>query len=161
VWSSRPGNELPLLIIVTNNQWGISTPAATQHGEAHVADRGRAFNIRSKTIDGNDPVVAYRELEEAMAYVRQERRPFLLEARVSRLYGHSSASGANLVGQEPDCLKLFEAKLEQEGVLTRQQMEEVRARWTAEIAESARQVRDEPQPSPDSIWNHIYSGGKG
>ncbi len=40
VWASRPGQELPLLIIVTNNHWGISTPYASQHGEARISDRG-------------------------------------------------------------------------------------------------------------------------
>ncbi|HSP76925.1 MAG TPA: thiamine pyrophosphate-dependent dehydrogenase E1 component subunit alpha, partial [Myxococcaceae bacterium] len=138
VWSSRPGNELPLLIIVTNNKWGISTPAETQHGETHVADRGKAFNIRSKTVDGNDPITAYQELKEAMEYVRKERKPFLMEAMVSRLYGHSSASGANFVGEEIDCLKKFEERLEKDGVLTRKEMDAVRERWTTEIADKAR-----------------------
>jgi len=156
VWSSRPGNELPILIIVTNNQWGISTPAATQHGEKHIADRGKAFGIRSKTIDGNDAINAYQELKEAMEYVRTERKPFLLEANVSRLYGHSSASGANFVTSEPDCIALFEQRLEADGILTRQEMDAVRARHTEEIAEAARKVREEPLPAPETIWNHIY-----
>jgi 2-oxoisovalerate dehydrogenase E1 component alpha subunit len=157
VWASRPGHELPLLIIVTNNGWGISTAARTQHGEKHISDRGKAFGIRSKTVDGNDPLVAYRELAEAMDYVRRERRPFLLEALVSRLYGLSSASGANLVADEPDCIKLFEARLEKEGVLTRTQMDEVRKRHTHDIAAAARRVREEPQPPPESIYQHIYA----
>lgn len=156
-WSSRPGNELPILIIVTNNRWGISTPACTVQGCKQISDRGKAFGIRSKTIDGNDPVIAHQEIREAMAYVRKERRPFLLEAFVSRLYGHSSASGANLVQDEPDCLKHYESWMEENGVLSRAQMEQVRARWTAEISDAARQVRDEPQPSPESIWDHIFA----
>ncbi len=160
VWSTRPGNEVPLLIIVTNNKWGISTSAATQHGETHVADRGKAFNIRTKTIDGNDPINAYLELKEAMEYVRKERRPFLMEAMVSRLYGHSSASGANLVGDEVDCLKLFESRLEEHGVLTRQEMDDLRNRYTEDMAAMARQVRDEPLPAPETIWNHIYAERK-
>ncbi|MBN1206572.1 MAG: thiamine pyrophosphate-dependent dehydrogenase E1 component subunit alpha [Myxococcaceae bacterium] len=160
VWSSRPANPLPILIIVTNNKWGISTTADGQHGETRISDRGRAFNIRSKTINGNDPVEAWRELKEAMDYVRTERKPFLMEAMVSRLYGHSSASGANFVANEVDCLKEFEAKLEKDGVLTREQMEALRNRYTEELAAAARQVRDEPQPAPESIWNHIYAEGK-
>lgn len=157
VWSSRPANELPILIVVTNNQWGISTPAAGQHGETRISDRGRAFNIRSKTIDGNDPLVAYQELAEAMDYVRKERKPFLMEAMVSRLYGHSSASGANYIAEEVDCLARFEARLEKDGVLTREAMDAARARYADELAAAARQVRDEPQPTGESIWNHIYA----
>ena len=156
VWSSRPGNEVPVLIIVTNNQWGISTHASGQHGEKNVADRGKAFGIRSKTIDGNDAVNAYLELKEAMEYVRKERKPFLLEAMVSRLYGHSSASGANYVSNEADCIKLFEERLEKEGVLTRADMDAVRAKHTEEIAAAARQAREEPHPGPETIWDHVF-----
>jgi 2-oxoisovalerate dehydrogenase E1 component alpha subunit len=157
VWSTRPGNELPLLIIVTHNQWGISTHATTQQACKNIAERGKAFGMRTKTVDGNDPVTAYQEISEAMAYVRRERRPFLLEAQVSRLYGHSSASGANFVTQEKDCLKSYETWLEEHGVLERPKMDEIRARWTSEIAQQARQVNDEPQPSAESIWDNIYA----
>lgn len=156
VWSNRPGNELPVLIIVTNNQWGISTAASGQHGETHIADRARAFNIRSKTIDGNDPETAYRELQEAFEYVRKERKPYMIEAMVSRLYGHSSASGANMTTDEVDCLAEFEKTLETRGILTRKQMDDVRSGWSERIAAMAREVREEPLPTPESIWNHIY-----
>ena len=56
VWSSRKGNELPLLILVTNNKWGISTHWDGQHGESRIADRGKAFGMPTATIDGNDNV---------------------------------------------------------------------------------------------------------
>ncbi|NOK21449.1 thiamine pyrophosphate-dependent dehydrogenase E1 component subunit alpha [Corallococcus carmarthensis] len=160
IWSSRPANPLPILIIVTNNKWGISTTSDGQHGETNISDRARAFNIQAKTINGNDPVESYQELQAAMEYVRKERKPFFIEARVSRLYGHSSASGANFVNEEQDCLRLFEARLEQEGVLSREQMEEARTRYSEELAAAARTVRDEPQPSGDTIWEHIYAEKK-
>lgn len=157
VWSSRPGNELPILVVVTHNQWGISTPASTQQGCKVIADRGKAFGIKVKTIDGNDPVISYLELKDAMAYVRKERRPFLLEAQVSRLYGHSSASGANFITHEKDCLREYETMLEEKGVLTRSEIDEVRRHWSEEIAQAARQAREEPLPAPETIWNHIYA----
>lgn len=91
-----PGNELPILIIVTNNQYGISTPASEQHGERHIANGGHASGMKTATMTGNNPELSYRALAGAMAYVRTQRRPFLLEVMVSRLYGHSSSSGANL-----------------------------------------------------------------
>lgn len=161
VWCSRKGQEVPLLIVVTNNRWGISTPYEGQHGEERISERGRAFNIRSRTVDGNDVVASWEALQEAFTYVRQERKPFLLEAMVSRLYGHSSADGANVHPEEVDCLKRFEEKLAGEGILTREQMDAVRKRWTDEIAELARKVREEPLPSPESIWRHVYwEGGK-
>ena len=157
VWSSRPGNELPILIIVTNNRWGISTSYGTQQGCERISDRGKAFGMRTQTINGNDPIESYQALQEAMSYVRTERKPFLLEARVSRLYGHSSASGANFITNEADCLADFEQRLMQAGVLTSAEAEQLRKRWTETLADAARKVKEEPMPSPDSIWDHIYA----
>jgi 2-oxoisovalerate dehydrogenase E1 component alpha subunit len=157
VWSSRPANPLPVLIAVTNNKWGISTNWQGQHGEKRVSDRGKGFGIESKTIDGNDPEVSYRELAAAMEYVRSERKPFLLEAMVSRLYGHSSASGANLVNDEADCLAGFERRLEERGLLTRAQMDELRAKFAAELQQAHRRVKEEPQPDPKSIFDHVFA----
>jgi len=157
VWVSRPGNELPCLMIVANNQWGISTPASQQHGEKHIADRGKAFGIRTAVIDGNDPEIAYRELAKAIDYVRTERKPFLLEAMVSRLYGHSSASGANFVGDEADCIPAFEKKLEERKILTRAAMDELRARTTQELLEASKRVREEPQPRGEDIWKNVFA----
>ena len=157
IWSTRPGNELPILIVVTNNQWGISTAASTQQGCARISDRGKAFGMRTKTVDGNDPVTAYKEIQEAMAYVREERKPFLLEAEVSRLYGHSSASGANFVSNERDCIKDYEDWLDHNGVLSRAEMEQSHTRWSTELADLARQVIQEPQPEPESIWRLVFA----
>jgi 2-oxoisovalerate dehydrogenase E1 component alpha subunit len=156
LWSTRPGNELPILFLVTNNGWGISTAAGTQHA-AQIADRGRAFGMPSRVIDGTDPEVSYLALQEAMAYVRRERRPYLLEATVSRLYGHSSASGANLDREHLDPLERFEERLDGAGVITRDEARALRHRLSSELAAAARRVRDEPQPSPASIWDHVYS----
>src|SRR5205085_140486 len=123
VWSTRPGCELPVLMVVTNNQWGISTPADTQHGERHTSDRGKPFNIPGAVVDGNDPIASWHTIKRAMEYCRQERRPFMLEALVARLYGHSSSSGAARERNEVDCISLFEQKLLRAGVLEQESIE--------------------------------------
>ena len=156
VWSSRKGAELPLLILVTNNQWGISTSFDGQHGETRISDRGKAFGMPTATIDGNDPEAAWHALKRAMDYVRTERKPYLLEAMVSRLYGHSSASGANFVKDEADCLARFEKKLEDRGLLTRARADEMRVKYTQELLDAYKRVREEPQPSPDSIFEYVF-----
>jgi 2-oxoisovalerate dehydrogenase E1 component alpha subunit len=158
IWSSSPGNELPVLIIVTNNPWGISTPYSTQQAVQKISDRGVAFGMRCKTIDGNDPISSYLELKEAFEYVRKERKPYLVEANVSRLYGHSSASGANFNTEEPDCLSLFEERLAARGILSAADARQVRGKWVETLAELARSVRDEPQPDPATIYDHIFKG---
>jgi 2-oxoisovalerate dehydrogenase E1 component alpha subunit len=157
VWSTRKNTELPLLMIVTNNRWGISTSYEGQHGYSQIAERGKAFGMQTRVIDGNDPEVAHAALKEAMEYVRTEKKPFLLEAMVSRLRGHSSASGANHVKEEPDCLELFASKIEARGLISRKEMDEKRMQYTAELAEAAKRVREEPQPSPSAIHDYTFS----
>jgi 2-oxoisovalerate dehydrogenase E1 component alpha subunit len=161
VWSTRPNEELPILIIVTNNEWGISTPANTQHGESHIADRARAFNIKSRTINGNDVEESFFAIREAMDYIRKERKPYMIEARVSRLYGHSSASGANLVTNESDPLTLFEDQLESAGILSKQEMADLREKYNTEMLEMAKRVKEEPLPDASTIYDHVYAGQKG
>jgi 2-oxoisovalerate dehydrogenase E1 component subunit alpha len=156
-WSTRPGQELPVLMIVTNNGYGISTPAAQQHGEARIADRGEPFGILGETVDGNDPIASWHALERAFEYCRRRRRPYLLEARVSRLHGHSSSSGASRVTSEPDCLALFEAKLIETGALDPEMAETVIREAHEEAAAAVEQAVSEPQPTADDVNRFSYA----
>jgi 2-oxoisovalerate dehydrogenase E1 component alpha subunit len=157
VWSSRKGQELPLLMIVTNNRFGISTPYAGQHGYDQIAERGKAFGMPTAVIDGNDPEASHAALVTAIDYVRTERKPYLLEAMVSRLRGHSSASGANPVKGELDCLEVFGQQLVDRELLTRGQIDQLRERYTDELAEASQRVRFEPPPTAASAWDHVFA----
>ncbi len=159
VWASRRGQELPMLITVQNNRWGISTSYDGQHGEDSVADRGKAFKMRTAIINANDPIESYVRLTEEMAYIRKTGQPVVLEAQVSRLYGHSSASGANLIPEE-DCLHTFSQKLLHVGVITEAEIKEIFERYELEGREVQEQVRGEPVPQPEDIWKHIYQGSE-
>lgn len=156
VWSSRRGQELPILITVQNNKWGISTSYEGQHGETEIADRARAFNIRSRVINGNDPIEAYLALEEEMEYIRKTGKPSFIEAKLSRLYGHSSASGANFVSHEYDCVKEFEKKLLKEKIITANVVKATWEKYEQEGIEAQQQARSESGPAADSIWDHVF-----
>jgi 2-oxoisovalerate dehydrogenase E1 component alpha subunit len=157
VWSTRPGNEVPVLMLVTNNHWGISTPADTQHGEKHIADRARPFGIPSVIVDGNDPIASWHALERGLEYCRSKRRPYLIEATVSRLHGHSSSSGAMRVKDEPDCIALFEEKLMAAGVLTADDRDDVHAAAESESEAALEQALVEPKPTAADIYRHTYA----
>ena len=97
VWSSRPGDELPLLMIVTNNQWGISTPRGrAARREAHRRSRQGASASRPRSSTATIPRRATASSRRRWTTCAPSGKPFLLEAMVSRLYGHSSASGREL-----------------------------------------------------------------
>ncbi len=159
IWSTRPGNELPVLLTVQNNRWGISTSYDTQHGESGITDRGKAFNMRTAVINGNDPVESYLVLQEEMEYIRKTRKPVLLEANVSRLYGHSSATGANLI-PEVDCLKEFEQKLLRLDIIKEKAAQQVWADYEEEARQAQEQARIEPVPEGASIWANYFANGE-
>lgn len=156
IWASRKNQELPLLITVQNNKWGISTSFDGQHGETNIADRARAFNIRARTINGNDPIESYLALQEEMAYIRKTGKPAFIETHVSRLYGHSSASGANFVQNEECCLKTFEQRLLSAGLIKESSVKEMYQQFEKEGVEAQTLARSEPAPTAESIWEHVY-----
>ncbi|MBL7670822.1 MAG: thiamine pyrophosphate-dependent dehydrogenase E1 component subunit alpha [Bdellovibrionaceae bacterium] len=156
VWASRRGQELPLLITVQNNRWGISTSFQGQHGEESIANRAKAFEIRARVVDGNDPIESYIAIREELDYIRRTGKPSFIEASVSRLYGHSSASGANFEKGDFDCVREFETKLLKAGVLTDSRVKEIWRQYEAEGVAAADQARSEPAPLGATIWNHVY-----
>jgi len=159
VWASRPGAELPVFITVQNNRWGISTSYETQHGEAHIADRGRAFGVRTMVVNGNDPIETYHAISESMDYIRKTGRPVLAEFHVSRLYGHSSASGANR--ENGVCpIEAFEKRLVDNQLITAQACRDLWKEFDEQSRQAADSVRSEPVPEPESIWDHVYANNE-
>lgn len=157
IWSSRKDQELPLLITVQNNRWGISTNFEGQHGETNIADRAKAFNIRSRVINGNDPIESYLAIQEEMEYIRKTGKPSFIEAKLSRLYGHSSASGANFVTDEYDCVREFEKQLITAGYIKESEAKKIWQKYEDEGFQAQQTVRDEPSPKGESIWDNIYA----
>jgi 2-oxoisovalerate dehydrogenase E1 component alpha subunit len=160
LWASRVNNELPILILGMNNQWGISTHRSTQHKETLV-DRAKSFKIESAMVNGNDPEESYQAIKHAMDYIRKERKPFFIEASVSRLYGHSSASGANFHPEELDCVVEFEKKLVERKIISQNDAVALRTRYEEEMLALSKQVIKEPMPDPNSIYDYTFKGQKG
>ena len=156
IWSSRKGQELPLLVTVQNNRWGISTAYEGQHGESTIAHRARAFNIRATTINGNDPWETYKVLKEEMAFIRKTGKPSFVEVKVSRLYGHSSASGANFVSEEEDGLHTFEEKLLKQNILSPKRKKNLWEKYRAEARKKAEEVQQEAPANSETLWEHCY-----
>ena len=160
ILASRKGQELPMLITVQNNKWGISTSYEGQHGETNIADRAKAFNIKSRVINGNDPVETYLAIQEDIEYIRKTGKPAFIEAHVSRLYGHSSASGANPVPNEIDPVKEFEKKLLKAKVISESDIQKTWDEFEAEGVKAAEQARTEPVPTSESVWDHTFVGNE-
>jgi 2-oxoisovalerate dehydrogenase E1 component alpha subunit len=159
VWSTRPGNELPMLITVQNNKWGISTGYDTQHSEKNIIDRGKAFQMRTALINGNDPIESYLATQAEMDYIRRTGKPVLAEYQVSRLYGHSSASGANReAGVCP--VEMYEKRMVDQKLIKPAELKAIWERYDQESRAVADRARGEPVPNRESIWEHVFANGE-
>ncbi len=145
LWSTRPDNPLPILIVITNNRIGISTPYETQHARPTIVDRAKAFGIKAATVDGLGVDACYCTLEHAFHSVRTERRPCFVEANVTRLFGHASSSGAQC---DPDA----EDPLERESFPS-EWREEIEARLRREVEQVKR------EPPVDGASAELYAWG--
>jgi 2-oxoisovalerate dehydrogenase E1 component alpha subunit len=157
IWSTLPGRELPLLMVVLNNHWGISTPCGTVHCEQQIVERGQPFGIPGEAVDGIDPIASWHAIDRAMKHVRENRTPYLLEAHVSRLYGHSSSSGALRVRDEPDCIELFERKILEAGLTDQPAIDHIHAEALAEAESALEQALGEPKPTRADVEKLTYA----
>jgi len=157
IWSTRPGEELPVLMLVTNNCWGISTSHCSQHSVERIIDRGKPFGIPGEMVDGNDPIASWHAIARAMRHCREKRGPFMIEAMVSRIYGHSSSSGALRVKDEPDPITLFEQRLIEQNAATKSMLDQVHEEALTEIEAAVEQALSEPQPCPEDIERFTYA----
>ncbi|MBL8793396.1 MAG: thiamine pyrophosphate-dependent dehydrogenase E1 component subunit alpha [Planctomycetia bacterium] len=157
VWSTRPQQELPVLIVVTNNGWGISTSACSQHSESSVIDRGKPHGIPGEVVNGNDPVASWHAVRRGLDYCRRERKPYMIEALVSRLYGHSSSSGCQRVRNESDCIRDFEMQLLDAGLADAEALRRVHLDAEEEAEAAAEIALSEPHPTPEDVPVHTYA----
>ncbi len=156
-WSTRPGQELPVLMLVTNNRFGISTDIQTVSVDKEIAARATPYGIRAETVDGNDPVAVWNALDRAMRYCRRERKPFLLEAMVSRLHGHSSSSGAQRNWNETDVLASFEQKLMDSGAIDTAAVKTLKDEAKAEADAAVVACMKEPEPTREDVMRFSYA----
>ncbi|MEM9928197.1 MAG: dehydrogenase E1 component subunit alpha/beta [Bacteroidota bacterium] len=92
--------KLPVLFVVENNGWGLSTPVKEQYACANLADRGQGYGMRSLTIDGNNILEVYETVRKLAAEMRKNPEPVLLECQTYRVRGHEEASGVKYVPKE-------------------------------------------------------------
>ena len=92
--------DLPVLFVIENNGYGLSTPTNEQYRCENLADKGIGYGIQSEIIDGNNILEVYTKIVELKASLAENPRPVLLEFKTFRMRGHEEASGTKYVPQE-------------------------------------------------------------
>jgi len=88
---------LPVIFLIENNGYGLSTPVAEQYRCEQLADRAAGYGMRGMHINGNNILEVYHAVKEAKRHALQERQPVLIEAMTFRMRGHEEASGTKYV----------------------------------------------------------------
>ncbi len=149
--------QLPVIFVIENNGYGLSTPASEQYRAEKLSDRGIGYGMEAVTIDGNNVLEVYHTIDEIAKDLRKNPRPYLVECMTFRMRGHEEASGTKYVPKdlmdhwaEKDPLKNYETFLLEEGILTEQYITDLRAEIKAEINAGL----DTAYAEPDVDFSH-------
>jgi 2-oxoisovalerate dehydrogenase E1 component len=149
--------NLPVIFIIENNGYGLSTPINEQFVCKQLAARAPGYGMKGITIDGNNILEVYKQISEARQYCINEQKPILVECMTFRMRGHEEASGVKYVPKElfeewgkKDPVSNFESYLLKEKILSEKQVENIRATIQKEIEEGLATGFAAPPVTPDT-----------
>lgn len=149
--------DLPVIFVIENNGYGLSTPSNEQFRCKSFADKAIGYGIEGVTVDGNNVVKVYETVKQLAESIRENPRPVLLECITFRMRGHEEASGTKYVPKElfevwgkKDPVNNFERFLINEGVLSEDNIESIRADIKKEIDNGLEIAFAESNPAPDT-----------
>lgn len=157
--------DLPVLFVIENNGYGLSTPTNEQYRCENLADKGIGYGMESHILDGNNILEVYAKISELKASLAVNPRPVLLEFKTFRMRGHEEASGTKYVPQElmdawavKDPVANYRNYLVASGVLSEEMDAEITAKIKAEIDENWAITQSQPDIEADlsEELNDVY-----
>ena len=143
--------DLPVLFVIENNGYGLSTPTNEQYRCENLADKGIGYGMESHIIDGNNILEVYTKIVALKASLTENPRPILLEFKTFRMRGHEEASGTKYVPQDlmdewasKDPISNFKDYLLSISVLSEEMDSEFKAKLKLEIDENWAITQAEP-----------------
>ncbi len=153
--------DLPVIFIIENNGYGLSTPTNEQYKCDHLVDRAKGYGMEGIRIDGNNILEVYQTVKGVRDYCINQQKPYLIECDTFRMRGHEEASGVKYVPKHlmetwslKDPIKNYEQFLVQENVLTEMQVAEIRNRFKDQMEVDLRKAM-EPEIFEPSIVDEL------
>ena len=132
--------DLPLIFCVENNQWGLSTPSEEQFRCKQFIDKGIGYGMNAIQVDGNNILEVIRTVRKINEEIRENPKPYLLELMTFRMRGHEESSGTKYYPEglqdewaKKDPVLNFELYLLEQGILTKESIEEIKKSFKDEI----------------------------
>jgi TPP-dependent pyruvate/acetoin dehydrogenase alpha subunit len=158
--------KAPFVLIVENNQWAYSTPTEKQSALRDLANRAKAYGVKSAVVDGNDVLAVERTTREAVSYAREGNGPVLIEAKTMRMLGHAQHDSAEYVPKsmlaswkERDPLDRIEKFLTEKKLWDAKTKKEIDARIASEIRADVEFAENSPFPPPETAAEGVYCEG--
>jgi pyruvate dehydrogenase E1 component alpha subunit len=155
--------RLPVVFMVTNNQFGMGTALRRHSAVTDLQRKGESLGVPGMRCDGMDVLDTHAVVSEAVARVREERRPLLVEAVTYRFRGHSMADPEEYRTKEEvarwrerDPLPAFAERLVAEGVLGEPERERVDQEAMARVDAAVEFAEASPFPSAQSLYDDVY-----
>jgi pyruvate dehydrogenase E1 component alpha subunit len=155
--------QLPIVFMVTNNQFGMGTALERHSAVTDLMRRGEGFGIPGVRCDGMDVVETYETVSEALRAAREERRPTLVEAVTYRFRGHSMADPEEYRTKEQveewrrrDPIEVFGSRLVEAGVLEEDERSGLDREATEEVDRAVEFADASPFPAPESLYDDVY-----
>lgn len=149
--------KLPVIFVIENNGYGLSTTTNEQYACENLLDRAVGYGMRGAQIDGNNILEVYATIQKIAAELRENPEPFLLECRTFRMRGHEEASGTKYVPKalmeewaKKDPLENYERWLLETGVLSEEKQKTIREQYKKDILKAVEVMFNEPEPVPDT-----------
>ncbi|HEV2965915.1 MAG TPA: thiamine pyrophosphate-dependent dehydrogenase E1 component subunit alpha [Chthoniobacterales bacterium] len=147
--------QVPLVVVVTNNHWAYSTPNEREFACANLVDRAIGYGYEGHKIDGTDLNQCLEIIETAVKRARAGRPPQLVVAEVLRLTGHGEHDDASYVPQEMkgqpfarDPVARTEQFIIDQGLLTRDELQKMRAAVAKQVDDAVAMAQQEESPQP-------------
>ncbi|TCD02622.1 alpha-ketoacid dehydrogenase subunit alpha/beta [Pedobacter psychroterrae] len=149
--------NLPVIFLIENNGYGLSTPVNEQFKCEHLVDKAIGYGIEGIQIDGNNILEVYDTLVDLAVKIRKDPRPVLVECLTFRMRGHEEASGIKYVPEElinewskKDPVKNFEAYLIKQGVLDVEMIHQIKADFKKTIESEIESAFEQDEPIADA-----------
>ncbi|HQU96273.1 MAG TPA: thiamine pyrophosphate-dependent enzyme, partial [Saprospiraceae bacterium] len=157
---------LPVLFIIENNGYGLSTPTNEQYNCSKLSQRGIGYGMKSLSIDGNNLIEVYNTIKSLTNEMRSNPHPVLLECMTFRMRGHEEASGVKYVPHELlehwaklDPIAQYETMLLEGNVMSEDEMLQLRTNMKLDINQSVNKSLDHPGilPNTDEELADVYA----
>jgi pyruvate dehydrogenase E1 component alpha subunit len=155
--------RLPVVFMVTNNQFGMGTSLERHSAVTDLFLRGEGFGVPGMRCDGMDVIDTHAVTSEALRRAREERQPILVEAITYRFRGHSMADPEEYRTKEQveewrrrDAISSFGARLVEAGVIDDAELAQLDADAIAAVDEAVAFADASPFPPPESLYDDVY-----